>query len=173
MSESKQSLEDGLIGSTWVNKVNGALFIEVTSVQMKVNETIVYYKIIPFNKSHQLDMHRFLEQFRRTDDTKRPSSFFGIDWARPERGEQSRCQYSQVSGGSHYYYVTYDFNRGGKQGYGKGSIYMCFDSISEFSVFDAEKIIKRALKKEGVRHKAVIVSNWIGISEDQFNKASR
>ena len=170
MSESKQSLEDDLIGSTWVNKVNANLFIQVTSIRMSINETTVYYKIEPLNKIHQLDMHQFLEQFRRTDNAKCPSTFFGIDWACDDSVDHSVVQYLKINTVSHHYYVTYDFNRGGKRGYSKGSIYMCFDSISEFSVFDAEKIIKRALKKKRVRHKAVIVNNWIGISKDQFNR---
>ena len=29
---------------------------------------------------------------------------------------------------------------------------------------------KQDLKKKRIRHKAVIVSNWIGISKNQFNR---
>lgn len=171
MSESKQIKDDGLIGSTWVSKANGNIFIEIVSIQMSFAATTVHYTKDPLSKIHQLDMHRFLEQFTRIN-TKCPDFFFGVDMAAtnatdtPERSELKPIKPS----GSHYYYVTYDFKRGGKRGYGKGSIFMCFDSVSEFCVFDAEKVIKQALKKQRVRHRSIIISNWTRVSKSQFDR---
>lgn len=117
----------------------------------------------------------FLKNFQKLDENdcqnNNLSEYNHIGTDMNRLNETNKDIFNKLERGSdyNYYYVTYDYQKMGRRGYGKGSIVLGFSKRDYFSIRQAEKIIGNALKKFRIRNKGIVISNWIEISKEHFD----
>lgn len=155
-------------GESWLCLLNN----QTTKIKSVVWRHVVYDMGITECRS---PIDYFLKNFQKLDESdcqnNNLSEYNHIGTDMNRLNETNKDIFNKLERGSdyNYYYVTYDYQKTGRRGYGKGSIVLGFSKRDYFSIRQAEKIISNALKEFRIRNKGIVISNWIEISKEHFD----